>query len=115
MEGWPPKAKAGPIFDLHTRTHKHTSTHTHIHTCTHACAHTHKSQQEEVDKAYKNKKRWTRMSIMSTAGSGKFSTDRTIANYAKVCVWTGVGFGVGGACMCVCWGVAEQYTPPHEG
>jgi len=55
------------------------------------------------------------MSIMSTAGSGKFSTDRTIANYAKVCVWTGGGFGVGGACMCVWGGVAEQYTPPHEG
>lgn len=28
-------------------------------------------------------KRWLKMSIMSTAGSGKFSSDRTIAQYAK--------------------------------
>ncbi|KAG9158233.1 hypothetical protein Leryth_000363 [Lithospermum erythrorhizon] len=39
--------------------------------------------QERVDEAYKDKKRWTRMSIMSTAGSGKFSSDRTISQYAK--------------------------------
>jgi starch phosphorylase len=32
---------------------------------------------------YRDPKRWTRMSIMATAGSGKFSTDRTIAEYAK--------------------------------
>ena len=39
--------------------------------------------QEEVDRAYKDRKRWTRMSIMSTAGTGKFSSDRTIQEYAK--------------------------------
>ncbi|KAJ4970505.1 hypothetical protein NE237_003604 [Protea cynaroides] len=39
--------------------------------------------QEKVDEAYKNKKKWLTMSILSTAGSGKFSSDRTIAQYAK--------------------------------
>lgn len=39
--------------------------------------------QAEVDKAYKNKARWTKMSILSTAGSGKFSSDRTIQQYAN--------------------------------
>ncbi|KAH7288711.1 hypothetical protein KP509_31G037900 [Ceratopteris richardii] len=39
--------------------------------------------QAEVDKAYKDKARWTKMSILSTAGSGKFSSDRTIQQYAN--------------------------------
>lgn len=39
--------------------------------------------QERVDEAYKDRKRWLKMSILSTAGSGKFSSDRTIAQYAK--------------------------------
>lgn len=39
--------------------------------------------QERVDEAYKDRKKWTKMSILSTAGSGKFSSDRTIAQYAK--------------------------------
>ncbi|KAL9271278.1 Alpha-glucan phosphorylase, H isozyme-like protein [Drosera capensis] len=39
--------------------------------------------QARVDEAYKDKKRWLKMSILSTAGSGKFSSDRTIAQYAK--------------------------------
>ncbi|MCO5586056.1 hypothetical protein L7F22_039995 [Adiantum nelumboides] len=39
--------------------------------------------QAEVDKAYRNKARWTKMSILSTAGSGKFSSDRTIQQYAN--------------------------------
>ncbi|GAU13425.1 hypothetical protein TSUD_127210 [Trifolium subterraneum] len=39
--------------------------------------------QEKVDEAYRDKKRWLKMSILSTAGSGKFSSDRTIAQYAK--------------------------------
>ncbi|KAL8516329.1 hypothetical protein ACS0TY_014841 [Phlomoides rotata] len=38
--------------------------------------------QERVDEAYKDRKRWMKMSILSTAGSGKFSSDRTIAQYA---------------------------------
>ena len=38
--------------------------------------------QERVDATYKDKERWTRMSILSTAGTGKFSSDRTIREYA---------------------------------
>ncbi len=39
--------------------------------------------QAKVDEVYKDKARWTRMSIMSTAGSGMFSSDRTIQQYAE--------------------------------
>ncbi|KAF2312595.1 hypothetical protein GH714_035173 [Hevea brasiliensis] len=39
--------------------------------------------QKRVDEAYKDHKRWLKMSILSTAGSGKFSSDRTSAQYAK--------------------------------
>ncbi|KAK9734737.1 hypothetical protein RND81_04G160000 [Saponaria officinalis] len=39
--------------------------------------------QAKVDEAYKDKKKWLKMSILSTAGSGKFSSDRTISQYAK--------------------------------
>ncbi|KAF9684206.1 hypothetical protein SADUNF_Sadunf04G0093800 [Salix dunnii] len=39
--------------------------------------------QDEVDKAYQDQKRWTKMSIMNTAGSYKFSSDRTIREYAR--------------------------------
>ena len=37
--------------------------------------------QQAVADAYRDRERWTRMSIMNTACSGKFSTDRTIQNY----------------------------------
>ncbi len=37
--------------------------------------------QRKVDEAYQDKERWTRMSILNTASSGKFSTDRTISDY----------------------------------
>uniref|UniRef100_A0A7N0T5Q5 Alpha-1,4 glucan phosphorylase n=1 Tax=Kalanchoe fedtschenkoi TaxID=63787 RepID=A0A7N0T5Q5_KALFE len=39
--------------------------------------------QDKVDEAYKNQKKWTKMSILNTAGSHKFSSDRTIHEYAK--------------------------------
>ncbi|KAK8533884.1 hypothetical protein V6N12_047286 [Hibiscus sabdariffa] len=39
--------------------------------------------QAKVDEAYKDQKRWTRMSIMNTAGSYNFSSDRTIHEYAR--------------------------------
>ncbi|MCD9641099.1 Alpha-1,4 glucan phosphorylase L-1 isozyme, chloroplastic/amyloplastic [Datura stramonium] len=39
--------------------------------------------QEKVDEAYRDQKRWTKMSILNTAGSFKFSSDRTIHEYAK--------------------------------
>lgn len=35
--------------------------------------------QDRVDAVYKDQAKWTKMSIMSTAGSGFFSSDRTIA------------------------------------
>lgn len=40
-------------------------------------------KQEEVDKAFKDKKRWARMAILNTARMGKFSSDRSIQEYAK--------------------------------
>ncbi|KXZ54777.1 hypothetical protein GPECTOR_4g847 [Gonium pectorale] len=39
--------------------------------------------QEEVDRTYKDQAEWLRRSIMYTAGSGKFSSDRTIREYAE--------------------------------
>ena len=39
--------------------------------------------QQRVSDAYRDRERWTRMSIMNTASSGKFSTDRTISEYAS--------------------------------
>ncbi|XAR60697.1 Glycogen phosphorylase [Bertholletia excelsa] len=36
--------------------------------------------QARIDEAYKDRKRWIKMSILSTAGSGKFSSDRTISS-----------------------------------
>jgi len=38
--------------------------------------------QERVSEAYRDKEHWTKMSILNTASSGKFSTDRTISEYA---------------------------------
>lgn len=37
--------------------------------------------QKQVEHAYRDKDRWTKMSILNCAGSGKFSTDRTINEY----------------------------------
>jgi starch phosphorylase len=39
--------------------------------------------QEAVDKLYQQPKEWARMSILNTAAMGKFSSDRTIAEYAR--------------------------------
>eukprot|EP00252_Welwitschia_mirabilis_P023783 TRINITY_DN6829_c0_g1_i7.p1 TRINITY_DN6829_c0_g1~~TRINITY_DN6829_c0_g1_i7.p1 ORF type:complete len:995 (-),score=183.04 TRINITY_DN6829_c0_g1_i7:250-3234(-) len=39
--------------------------------------------QAAVDQTFVNKEKWTRMSILSVAGSGKFSIDRTIKEYAE--------------------------------
>jgi len=39
--------------------------------------------QESVAQAYKNKEKWAEMAIMNTACSGKFSSDRTIKQYAE--------------------------------
>jgi len=37
--------------------------------------------QKQVEAAYQDKERWTKMSIINCANSGKFSTDRTISEY----------------------------------
>ena len=39
--------------------------------------------QDEVDRAYSDRSRWARMAIMNTARVGKFSSDRTIMEYAR--------------------------------
>lgn len=39
--------------------------------------------QQRVSEAYRDRRRWARMSIMNTARMGKFSTDRTISEYAN--------------------------------
>jgi len=39
--------------------------------------------QEEVDKTYLDKAKWTKMSIYSTAGTGKFSSDRSVKEYSE--------------------------------
>jgi starch phosphorylase len=39
--------------------------------------------QQRVAEAYRNEEHWIRMSILNTAASGRFSSDRTIAEYNK--------------------------------
>ncbi len=42
-----------------------------------------KKAQEKVNLAYKNKSEWAKSMIINIANSGKFSSDRTIKEYAK--------------------------------
>ena len=39
--------------------------------------------QDEVDKVYRDTAKWTRMSILNVARSGKFSCDRTVGQYCQ--------------------------------
>ncbi|MDU0458155.1 MAG: glycogen/starch/alpha-glucan phosphorylase [Geobacteraceae bacterium] len=52
--------------------------------------------QQLVADAYRDRERWTRMSIMNTARSGKFSTDRTILDYNRE-IWRLVPMTVKGS------------------
>jgi starch phosphorylase len=42
--------------------------------------------QGEVDRAFRDPKRWTRMSILNVARAGKFSSDRAIREYCDA-IW----------------------------
>ncbi|NEQ31499.1 MAG: glycogen/starch/alpha-glucan phosphorylase, partial [Leptolyngbya sp. SIO4C5] len=46
--------------------------------------------QEKVSQAYRDRDRWTRMSILNAARMGKFSSDRSIAEYAED-IWKSSG------------------------
>ena len=39
--------------------------------------------QKEVEKAYRDEKRWAKMAMLNTASCGKFTSDRTIEEYAQ--------------------------------
>ena len=39
--------------------------------------------QKKVDAAFREKSRWSKMAILNTARIGKFSSDRTVAEYAR--------------------------------
>ena len=39
--------------------------------------------QDRVDAAYRDKKRWNRMSLVNIARSGRFSSDRAVMEYAE--------------------------------
>lgn len=39
--------------------------------------------QRKVAEVYRDRERWTRMSILNSAASGKFSSDRTILDYNR--------------------------------
>ncbi|KHJ81152.1 hypothetical protein OESDEN_19162, partial [Oesophagostomum dentatum] len=39
--------------------------------------------QDRVAEAYRDQQKWCRMALMNIASTGKFSTDRTIMEYAK--------------------------------
>ena len=45
--------------------------------------HSYAKAHEKIGKAYQNKEEWARMAMHNTACSGKFSSDRTIEEYAK--------------------------------
>jgi len=57
--------------------------------------HSYVAAQERAAAAYRDRERWTRMSILNTALSGKFSTDRTMEEYNRD-IWKLVPVAPGG-------------------
>jgi starch phosphorylase len=55
--------------------------------------------QKQVEIAYRNPDLWTRMSILNTASSGKFSTDRTITEYNNE-IWKLTPVAIADYCGC---------------
>jgi starch phosphorylase len=45
--------------------------------------HSYVEAQDQAAAAFRDKKRWTRMSIINSAKSGRFSTDRTMEEYNR--------------------------------
>jgi glycogen phosphorylase len=41
------------------------------------------ARQEDVSAAWRDERRWTRMSILNTAYAGKFSSDRAVHEYCE--------------------------------
>ncbi|MCR4297604.1 MAG: glycogen/starch/alpha-glucan phosphorylase, partial [Gallionella sp.] len=42
--------------------------------------------QERVEMLYRDQQQWARRAILNVAGMGKFSSDRTINEYAQI-IW----------------------------
>ena len=57
------------------------------------------ARQDEVSKSFRDKKRWTEMSILNTARMGKFSSDRSIREYWEK-IWNAkqANEGIGAQC-----------------
>ena len=55
--------------------------------------------QEVVSETYRDQARWAEMAIHNIASSGKFSSDRTISEYAR---YESRGIIVQVICECIC-------------
>jgi starch phosphorylase len=42
-----------------------------------------RAAQKKIDEVWKDREKWNRMSLLNTAGAGRFATDRAINDYAR--------------------------------